>query len=338
METLLKKLTELFYIKDDEKAANIICKELSKYCESKIDKNGNIIGELGCKTAQKHIMFEAHIDQIGLIVTNVLDNGFVKIAPCGGINPKILPGSLVKIYGKEVFTGIICSNPPHLSSEKENKYPKIEELYVDTALSTEEAQDKIPLYSFVGFAQKPTTLLNNRVAAPAIDNRASVASLLACAKKLAKEELTCKVSFVFSVSEETTGAGAKTASFEVFPQEAIVVDVSFATQPHVPHENKGILGAGPMIGFAPSLSKETSQKLVKIAKKNNIPYQHEVMSGKTGTNADSVAITKTGIKTGLVSIPIRNMHSAVELVDISDIKNTAKLLALYTKTFENTNI
>ena len=93
-----------------------------------------------------------------------------------------------------------------------------------------------------------------------------------------------------------------------------------------------------MIGFAPSLSKETSQKLVKIAKKNNIPYQNEVMSGKTGTNADSVAITKTGIKTGLVSIPIRNMHSAVELVDISDIKNTAKLLALYTKTFKNTNV
>lgn len=331
MEDLIFKLSNIFYIKDNNDALAPAVEELSKYAETTIDKNGNIIGILGDKKSKKHIMLDAHIDQIGLVVTNILENGFLKVAPCGGIDSRILPGSTLKIYGKKVITGIVCCTPPHLIKNKDNKYLKVDELYIDTGLSTEEATENIPLYSFVGFNNTPQKLLNNKITAPALDNRAGVAALIYCAKILSKMEIDLKVSIVLSSGEETTTIGAKTASFDIFPQESIAVDVSFGTDPTVSKENKGILGSGPMIGFAPSLSKEISQKLIKLSKKNDIPYQYEIMGGKTGTNADEISITKGGIKAGLVSIPIRYMHTPVEVADISDIKNTAKLLALYIK-------
>lgn len=331
MEDLIFKLTNIFYIKDNNKVLSPIIEELSKYAETKIYENGNIIGTLGNKKSKNHIMLDAHIDQIGLVVTNILENGFLKVASCGGVDSRILPGSTLKIYGKKVITGIVCSTPPHLIKNKDNKYLKVDELYVDTGLSSEEAKQNIPLYSYIGFDNNPQKLLNNKITAPALDNRAGVAALIYCAKILSKSDLDLKVSIVLSSGEETTTVGAKTASFDLFPQESIAVDVSFAADPNVSKENKGILGSGPMIGFAPSLSKEISQKLIKISKKNDIPYQYEIMGGKTGTNADEISITKSGIKTGLVSIPIRYMHTPIETADISDIKNTAKLLALYIK-------
>lgn len=331
MEELLAKLTELFYIKDSQKNIKILIKELSKYCEVIVDKNGNIIGTLGAKNSKNHIMLDAHLDQVGLIVTNILDGGFVKVAQYGGIDCKVLPGSRLNIYGKEIITGIVFSTPPHLSNKNSDKYLKVEELHIDTGLTKEEIEKMIPLYSYVGFSTKPQKLLNNNMIAAGLDNRASIATLVQCAKYLSRTELNCKVSIVFSVGEETTGCGAKTASFEVSPQEAIAVDVSFGTQPDISSENKGILGQGPMVGFSPAISDEIAHKLVKIAKKNDIPYQFEIMSGKTGTNADAISVTKSGIKTGLVSIPIRNMHTPVEVVNLADIKNTAKLLSLYVK-------
>ena len=331
MEKLLFKLTDIFYISEHNDSTKPIIKELSKYAEVTTDRNGNIIGTLGNKDSEKHIMLDAHIDQIGLLVTNILDNGFLKVCAAGGIDCRILPGSLLKIYGEETLTGNVSSIPPHLIDTEENKFLKPNELYIDTGLTKEEALKIIPLYSYVGFCSKPTKLLNNKITAPALDDRAGVAALLECAKILSKEKVDCKVSIVFSVGEETTALGAKTASFKISPQEAIAVDVSFGKQPGISADNKGVLGLGPMIGFSPTLSKEISCKLIKLAKKNDIPYQYEIMSGKTGTNADSISTTKTGIKTGLVSIPLRYMHTPVEVVDVLDIKNTAKLLAAYVK-------
>lgn len=331
MEKIINKLVETFYISGPQEHLKFLKEELSKYTDVKTDKNFNIIATMGDTKSKKHIMLEAHLDQIGMVVTNILENGFLKVAPCGGIDCRVLPGSTLKIYGTKTISGIVCSLPPHLANNENNKFLKTDEIYIDTGLSKEKATKLIPLYSYVGFSTKPQKLLNDNLTAPGLDNRAGIATLLHCAKILSEKNLECQVSLVFSVGEETTALGAKTASFEICPQEAIAVDVSFATQPDIPFENKGILGGGPMIGFAPALSKEISGNLIKIAKKQDIPYQYEIMGGKTGTNADHISITKSGIKTGLVSIPLRYMHSPVEIINLKDIKNTAKLLASYIK-------
>ena len=129
--------------------------------------------------------------------------------------------------------------------------------------------------------------------------------------------------------EELGLRGARTSAFSVFPDEAIAVDVSFAAAPDVSKDSAKEMGKGAMIGISPTLDKALTNKLFKIAKENNIPYQTEVMSSATGTNADVISLTKSGIRTGLVSIPIRNMHTPSEVVSLDDIKNTSEILEKY---------
>lgn len=192
---------------------------------------------------------------------------------------------------------------------------------------------------FVGFESKMQELLNENVTAPGLDNNAGVAALICCAQLLSEniENLKSKVSFLFSTGEEITGVGAKTAAFSISPDEAISVDTSFSDQKNVSEDKFGKLSCGPMIGISPVLSKSISNTLIEIAKKEKIPYQFEVMSGKTSTNADDIAISKTGVKTALLSIPLRYMHTPVEVINVYDIENTAKLLSSYILKGENDN-
>lgn len=307
----------------------VVIEAISKYANVSVDKNHNIIGVMGDLSSKHHIMLDAHLDKIGLIVSSICENGFLKVAPIGGVDCRILPGNTVKIYGKNPVLGIVCSTPPHLNKSKDDKFLKVDELLIDTGLPADDVKKLISPGTYIGFAAEPVELLNNKITAPGLDNRAGVCALIHCAEILSKEKLNCKVSFLFSSGEEINAHGAKTGSFEIEPDCAIVVDTSFATQPGITSENKGIFGKGPMIGIAPSISKKISSNLIDIARSEEIPYQLEIMSGKTGTNADSIVVSKSGIKTGLVSIPLRYMHTPCEIVDIDDIKKTSELLAFF---------
>lgn len=332
MEKLLSMLCSCIGIAGSEtNAAQVAAKELSKYADVKIDKNSNVIAVLGNKDSNKHIMLDAHIDQIGLVVTNITEDGFLKVAPCGGIDSRIMPGSTVKIHGKNDITGIVSSIPPHLSNSHNDTVQEITDLYIDTGLTYSQLKDIISVGDNISFCSKFKKLLNNRVSCCSLDNRAGVASLIRCAQILSAEKLECKVSILLSSQEEVNAKGAKAATYKLNPDEAIMVDVSFASQPDVTKEKSGALGDGPMIGISPSLTKNISDKLISLAESFEIPYQLEVMGGTTGTNADKVSISREGIPSGLLSIPLRYMHTPYELVELNDIENTAKLLSLYIK-------
>ena len=131
--------------------------------------------------------------------------------------------------------------------------------------------------------------------------------------------------------EETGAAGAQTAEFSLYPVEAVMVDVSFATQPGVPKEKAAQLGKGTMIGIAPTLCREVTDTLKQLAEEHQVPHQLEVMGGETGTNADVAGVARGGVRCGLLSIPERYMHTPVEVLELDDIENTAQLLALYAK-------
>ena len=146
---------------------------------------------------------------------------------------------------------------------------------------------------------------------------------------LKEKNLESRVTFLFSSQEEIRALGAKTAAFSLNPTEAISVDVSFAKQPNLPEEKCGKLSYGPMIGIAPTLSKEISNKLIDLAKQNHIQYQLEVMNSSTGTTSDIITTSKSGIPGGLLSVPLRYMHTPVEIINTADIETTAKLLTLY---------
>lgn len=344
MKDILFDLTEKFAALGREKdIINVILSHFPKCYKKATDQNGNLILSIEPKNYENHILIDAHLDQIGLIVTKVFDDGFLKVAPCGGVDARILPGSLVKVYSEsgKIFDVIITSTPPHLSKDnKSDEFSKVSDLFVDTGLNLKKENfNLIKPGDFVGFESKMQELLNENVTAPGLDNNAGVAALICCAQLLSEniENLKSKVSFLFSTGEEITGVGAKTAAFSISPDEAISVDTSFSDQKNVPEDKCGKLSCGPMIGISPVLSKSISNTLIEIAKKEKIPYQFEVMSGKTSTNADDIAISKTGVKTALLSIPLRYMHTPVEVINLDDVKNTAKLLSSYILKGENDN-
>ncbi len=270
------------------------------------------------------LLLEAHIDEIGFTVTEITDEGFLKVAAVGGIDLRTLPSHRVLIHGKQPVSGVFTSIPPHLSKD-EAIFDDIDKLYIDTSLG-KRAKELISVGNFVTFAQSCRELLDFKVTGKALDNRAGVAALLLTALRIRDMALPCNVTFLFCNQEELGTRGAVTSAFELCADEAVCVDVSFGNQPGVAPHECGTLGSGPMIGYSPALSHDMYDTLCSIAKKAEIPYQSEIMSGKTSTDADMVSISRGGVATGLVSIPLRNMHTDCEIVSATDVVATAQLL------------
>ena len=230
------------------------------------------------------------------------------------------------IHGKEEIKGVFCATPPHLGGPKE--YDDISDLKIDTLLG-EKAKEVISVGDFVSFNAQAIELKNDRITGKSLDNRSGVTCLLALAERLHDKQLSCNLVFALTDTEELGNRGAKTVTFDVSPDEAIALDVSFADAPDVSSNDCGKLGGGAMIGMSPVLDKNISKKLVSIAEEKELSYQTEVMGSRTGTNGDVISISKSGVKTGLVSIPLRNMHTDVEIIDIKDIENVCSLLENY---------
>ncbi len=322
-ETLFK-LSNAISIGNITEASDIAFDILSKYTDATQD-GITVVGEIK-GDSDYTLMLEAHIDEVGFVVTDIDDNGFLTIKNCGGIDLRSLPARTVTVHGKEEVTGVFCATPPHLGGPKE--YDDIATLKIDTLLD-EKAKEVISIGDFVTFNTKAADLYGSRITGKSLDNRAGVVCLLELAERLSSKKLPFNVAFAITDHEELGCRGAQTAAFCVSPDEAIVLDVSFADAPDVPGNDCGKLSGGAMIGMSPILDKTISKKLVSIAKENNMPYQTEVMGGRTGTNSDVISISKSGVKTGLVSIPLRNMHTDCEIIDIKDIENVCDLLEKY---------
>jgi putative aminopeptidase FrvX len=310
-------------------AAKAAAAELADTAKVTIDRMGNVLAEFGDADAKEHVLLDAHLDQIGLIVTDIDEHGFLKIARCGGADARVLPGGAVTVYGKETLCGVVCSTPPHLQEGGEDKVSAVNKMAVDVGLSRDEAKKLIQPGDRILFQTRPKRLLGTRVSAAGLDNRASVAALCRCAQLLNGEKLHCRITVQLSVQEETGGAGAKTGTYSIEPTQAIAVDVSFAQQPGISDVNRGRLGGGPMIGISPVLNRCITDRLISLAEEKQMPWTREIMGSRTGTNSDGIATTGRGVPTGLVSVPLRYMHTPAEVVDLNDIENTAQLLAAY---------
>ena len=311
---------------NENEMLEIIKKLIPESAETVVMNNGSIIVSLGDRHADKHIMLDAHIDRIGLIVTYIDDRGFLCAEPVGGIDLRTLPGSAVRILGRETVLGVICTMPPHLDKDKVLSKDKIR---IDTGLPAEKVRELIEPGDRIILYSKFTELIGNRVAVSALDNRSGCAVLIRCMRLLENQNLPCRVSFVFSAQEETNESGAAAAAFELMPDEAVVIDVGFAAQNGVPEEKSGKLGCGGIISISPVLSREVTEKLRSIAERLDIKVDYEVCGGSTGTNADKISVCGGGIKTGVISVPSKNMHTQTEIVETDDIEKVARLLTAY---------
>ena len=292
------------------------------------------LGSLLCcvnegKEGAPHLLLEAHLDQIGFIVTRV-EEGFLRFSKIGGIDARWLPATPVVIHAAAGdYPGIITSVPPHLAGDGSDHSIKIENLLIDTGFTAETAAKLFAPGDIVTFAAKPVELQNKRLAGPALDDRIGCAAVIAAAEEIAAEKPDCRVTVLLSSMEEVGGQGAETGGFTTQPDYAIAVDVSFGDGFGCAPEKTSPLGGGTMLGYAPTLNRDFTLKLKKL--ENNIPLQHEPMGGRTGTDADELATAGRGIKMALLSIPLRSMHTVAETIDPEDAANTARLMALAAK-------
>lgn len=307
-------------------AADLAEKELSRFVKTQRKNGLTVMGTLPGE-ADYTVMIDAHIDQIAMIVTDVDEEGFLTVATAGGIDLRALPSRPVTVHGREKIPAVFCSTPPHLAS-KEKQYEKAEEIKLDTGLG-QKAKETVSVGDIVTFSAKPICLSGNRVSGRSLDDRAGVACLLSLAERLSAKKLPVSVCFVLSDGEEIGLRGIRPAAFTVAPDEAIAVDVTFGDGPGISEEDCGKLGEGPMIGVSPSLDAGLSEKLIQTAKTARIPYQVEVMGRSTGTNADMIGVSGKGVKTCTLSVPLRNMHTDTEVIDMEDLENTVRLLEEY---------
>lgn len=310
----------------EEAAADVVRRALSPIAAVESDRSGNLLAVLGNPGADKTILLDAHLDRIGLMVTDIDDNGFVKVDKVGGVDIRTLPDAV--LVAENGMKGVVCCLPPHLSDGGEDKATPMDKIWVDFGLPAEEVKRSLQLGDRLTFAAPCRRLLGDKIASPALDDRCGAAALIRAAELI--ETTDYKVVLLFSVQEETNGVGAKTGAFAVDADEAIAVDVSFASQPDVMGQyGKISLGKGPMIALSPVLNRAMAQKLIRLSKEREIPYQLEPLAGATGTNGDHIAATKGGVRTALVSIPQRYMHTPCEVISLADVENTARLLASY---------
>ena len=311
----------------DEKAVCGFAKELlNEYMKTEIDVLGNVVGTFG--DGPVHILLDAHIDQIGLVVRHIDDKGFLLIDKVGGPDLRVLTGAEVVVHGKEDIFGVISSVPPHLQKgDSKNEGVDLKTLAIDIGYSKEKAEAIVSIGDRVTLKTPQLELLGDKIVSSSFDDRCCVAVILK-ALELTKGKLNnLKVSVLFSVQEETGGSGAKTGSFALMPDIAIALDVGFGNDPYTDKTQTISLGKGPSIGISPTLDRELTNELKALCIDKNISYQHDVMGGRTGTNADSINNTGRGVKTALLSVPLRYMHTGCEVISVDDIENTAKLLA-----------
>ena len=295
-------------------------------------RDGSVTAHLGSDPDKPVLLLCAHLDQVGFLVTDITADGFLHIGCVGGIDRRLLLGQPVTVYGKEKLSGVISILPPHLL-QGEQAVPDDAQLCVDLGFSSAEALgDRVRRGDAVCYAADCKRLLGDYMTGPALDDRCGVAALILAAEQLSGVSgLPCNVTFVLSGQEERGGRGARLAAANEHPDYAVAVDVTFGMAHGESPEECMLLGGGPAIGISPVLSRALSDALTAAAEHAEIPYQHEIMSGTTGTDADALALSPGGCAAGTVSIPLRYMHTPVEVIRISDVEQTALLLAAFAK-------
>jgi putative aminopeptidase FrvX len=319
-----------------EGPANDVWREAASFARVTSDSLGSSVARIGEETARPLLAVVGHIDEIGLVVTHVDEKGFLYFAPIGGWDPQILVGQRVRIQAKDgPVTGVIGRKPIHLlRRDAREKVVELRDMHIDIgAPSGDEALQRVRVGDSAVVDADPLPLNGRRLVSRSLDNRLGVYVALEALRQVERSgALKGGMAAVAAVQEEIGSKGAVTTSFSLQPDLAIAVDVTHATDaPGVEEKEQGRheLGSGPVLGRGATLSPRIFELLVEAAERNDIPYTIEASGRDTHTDADAIQISRAGIPTGLVSIPLRYMHSPVELVDLADVEAAIELLAAF---------
>ena len=334
LKELMLSLCSLMSVSGHEYRSHAKVRELvgEHFDEIKEDAVGNIllIRRCGRENAAK-IMIDAHFDEIGMIVTEIHKGGFLSVTSIGGLDEAILQASDVIIYGKEELRGVIASTPPHLQrSEDEKKLTEISKLLIDTGYEKEELEELIRVGTPVGFAPRYTELLGENICGKSFDDKACAAAAIYALANTPREELAADVYLLLSCHEETVRIGGVAASaFSVDPDYAMVIDVNLAVVPDTPRHETVDYGAGVSI----SISAITDRKLTKmteaLCREKEIKFTRIAAPSSTGTNTPVMNLVGRGIPTVDIGLPLKNMHTSGETLNMSDMRELASLVRAF---------
>ena len=276
---------------------------------------------------RRRILLSAHMDSIGLIATSVVD-GLIHFTQVGGVDARILPGQPVTVHGRKDLPGVVALPADRLLPPSQAGKPvAMEYLLVDTGLGAQEAAGLVRPGDLISFAQPPLELSGDTIAGHTLDDRASVAAVTLCLQDLKHTRHPWDVWAVGSVQEETVLGGAHTSPFEIRPDIAIAIDVTHARGPGVSDYRSFPLGQGPTLGWGPNVHPAIFKAMKDVAEALEIPTNVEPMPRHSGTDAMAMQLVAEGIPTMVVSIPLRYMHTPVELASLKDIGRAGRLLA-----------
>ncbi len=300
--------------------------------ELKISRLGSLYGLKKSNSSPRpeacpSILLAAHMDAVGLMVSG-MEGEYLRVTQIGGLDWRVLPGQSVIIHAEEDMPGIIVAPPDHLlPAAVQGKAPALEHLLVETGLPASRTKRLVKPGDLISFAQPPIELGEDYLAGHSLDDRAAVAALTYCLDLLQSRIHTWDVWAVATVQEEETLGGAKTSAFELNPALAIAIDVTFAKGANDSNDPRTFpLGEGITIGWGPNIHPAVFKIMKDLAEKYEIPHKIEPMQNQSGTDAMGLQIARAGIPTAVVGIPLRYMHTVVEMVALKDIQRAGRIL------------
>ncbi|HVY78839.1 MAG TPA: M42 family metallopeptidase [Solirubrobacterales bacterium] len=311
-------------------------REEASFAELSADGIGSSVARIG--EAAPLLAVVGHIDEIGLVIRHIDEKGILWFAPIGGWDPQILVGQRVEIQGPDgPVLGVVGRKPLHLlDADQRKKVVEMKSLHIDIgAADREEAEARVRVGDPVVIATEPLGLIGGRTVSRSMDNRLGAYVALEALRRCHEQGgLQGSFAAIAAVQEEIGLFGARTSAFKVEPDLAIVVDVTHATDaPGIDEKELGshALGSGPVIYRGATLSPKLFELLVETAKEAGIEHTVGATGSSTSTDADGIQFSRSGIPTGLVSIPLRYMHSPVEMVDLADVEATVQLIAAFAR-------
>lgn len=306
----------------------------------RIDVHGNLIASVGDSSGPR-LMYAGHCDQIGMLVSFIDEFGFLYAQTIGGWDPQQLIGQAMTIWTESgPVAAVISRKPIHLlSSDERQKVVDLDELWLDIgASSREQAQELVQIGDPVTLDLRCRRLQGELVSGPGMDNKSGMWTVVEALRRAMAQPLRCHLHSVSTVQEEIGLRGAKTAAGSIDPAVAIAVDVTHASDcPTINKQKQGeiAIGKGPVIFRGPNINPKVAERLVDLSKTHKIPYQLAAIGRATPNDANVLQIHGSGVATGLVAIPNRYMHSAVEVISLDDIDAGAQLLALFAQSLSD---
>jgi putative aminopeptidase FrvX len=320
----------------EEQAARRIAREFSPYCdEVQTDSFFNVYGIKRGTAAQQasdrpKVMLAAHMDEIALMVRDIDDKGFIRFTNIGGVDQRILLAQEVTVHGRENLHGIIATVPPHLqAAEDSSKVVKMKDMSIDVGLPVEKVKERVRVGDLITFCSPLVTMQGSMVNGKSIDDRASVVMLTEVMKELDRLQYQAEVYCVATVQEEVGTRGAVISTYRTRPDIGIAIDVTHGETPDAAKEDTHAMDKGVVVCKGPNMHPGLTEKFLEVGKEYGLECQIGIAPRPTGTDARSIQISRSGVPTILLELPLRYMHTTVETLNLNHIKAGARHIALF---------